>query len=86
MGDISCGRQSLLKRISPSAVLVFGILAVSAASIFIRYAQRDAPSLVIAAMRLTIATMVLLPIAMTRRREELASLSRKEMLLALGSG
>jgi drug/metabolite transporter (DMT)-like permease len=72
--------------VPPGLAIVFGILAVSTASIFIRYAQEEAPSLVIAAWRLTIATLVLLPIALTRRRAELRSLSRRELGLALLSG
>jgi len=67
-------------------VLLFGILAVSTASIFIRYAQADAPSLVIAAYRLTLASLVLTPIALPRRLGELRRLTRKEAGLALGSG
>lgn len=43
------------------AGLLIGILAVSTASLFIRYAQQDMPSLVIAAGRLTLATLVILP-------------------------
>jgi drug/metabolite transporter (DMT)-like permease len=66
--------------------IAFGILAVSTASIFIRYAQEDAPSLVIAAFRLTIATLVLSPLALTRHRTELKKLTRKEVVLALLSG
>lgn len=72
--------------VPPLLVLAFGILAVSTASIFIRYAQQDAPSLVIAAWRLTIAALVLAPLALTRYRQELASLGRKDILLALLSG
>jgi hypothetical protein len=42
--------------------LGIAILATSTASIFIRYAQAaGAPSLVIAAVRLTIATLILAP-------------------------
>jgi drug/metabolite transporter (DMT)-like permease len=64
----------------------FGILAVSTASIFIRYAQEDAPSLVIAAFRLAIATLVLSPLTLTRHRAELKALTRQEAILALLSG
>jgi drug/metabolite transporter (DMT)-like permease len=63
-----------------------GILAVSMASIFIRYAQVYAPSLVIAAYRLSIATLVLAPFSLIRHRSELRSLSRLELGLALLSG
>ncbi len=70
----------------PVLVLGFGILAVSASSIFIRYAQSEADSLAIAAWRLSLATLVLAPIALTRRRGELASLPWSERGLAALSG
>jgi drug/metabolite transporter (DMT)-like permease len=66
--------------------LFIAILAVSAASIFIRFAQTEAPSLVIAALRLTIATLLLAPVALTRHRDELKSLTRREILLGIFSG
>jgi drug/metabolite transporter (DMT)-like permease len=71
---------------SPLLALFVGILAVSTASIFIRFAQADAPSLVIAAYRLSLATIGLAPFAWTRRRAELASLTPRDLLLALLSG
>ena len=63
-----------------------GILAVSTASIFIRFAQQDAPSLVVAAYRLILASLILAPLALTRHRAELRSLNRRELLLGLLSG
>ncbi len=72
--------------ISPLIVISFGILAVSTASIFIRYAQESVPSLVIAAWRLTIASLVLAPIAYSRQRKEISSLKAKELGLALAAG
>jgi drug/metabolite transporter (DMT)-like permease len=72
--------------ISPIIAILFGILAVSTASIFIRFAQKEASSLVIAAWRLTIASIILIPIASTTHKRELASLNRKDLLLALLSG
>ena len=63
-----------------------GILAVSTAAIFIRYAQQDAPSLVIAAMRLSLASAVLAPIAWFRHHEELRALTRQTLGLGLLSG
>jgi len=71
--------------ILPFAILG-AILAVSTASIFIRFAQREAPSLVIASFRLTFASLILAPIALTRHRAELRALTRRELLLALLSG
>ncbi|MEW5873321.1 MAG: DMT family transporter [Chloroflexota bacterium] len=78
--------QTRTPPISPILALFFGILAVSTASIFIRKAQVYAPSLVIAACRLSIATLVLAPYALSRRRTELARLSRRDLLLVLLSG
>ena len=66
--------------------LVIAILAVSTSSIFIRFAQEQAPSLVIAALRLTFATLLLAPIALLRHRAELASLTRNALVLASVSG
>ena len=66
--------------------LLIAILAVSTASIFIRFAQREAPSLVIAALRLTFASLALAPVALSRHREELRKLTRGELALGLLSG
>jgi drug/metabolite transporter (DMT)-like permease len=73
-------------RVSPFLAILVGILAVSTASIFIRFAQKEASSLVIAAWRLTIASIILVPVAATTRKRELTSLKRGELLLALLSG
>lgn len=72
--------------VPPVLVLALGILAVSAASIFIRFAQQEADSLVIAAWRLSLAALALAPVALTRRREELAVLKRGDLGLALLAG
>jgi drug/metabolite transporter (DMT)-like permease len=72
--------------ISPLIAILFGILAVSTASIFIRFAQAEVPSLVIAAWRLTIASIILVPIAVTKNKKELLGLSRQGLILALLSG
>jgi drug/metabolite transporter (DMT)-like permease len=66
--------------------LVIAVLATSTASIFIRFAQQDAPSLVIAALRLTIASLVLAPIATMRYRQELRTITRADLVLGLLSG
>jgi len=73
-------------RVNPLLALLIGILAASTAAIFIRYAQLYVPSLVIAAYRLGIATLVLAPFVILRKRQELKSLSRPDLLLALLSG
>jgi drug/metabolite transporter (DMT)-like permease len=66
--------------------LFTAILAVSTASIFIRFAQQEAPSLVIAALRLTFAGLLLAPLALTRHRGELRALTPKQMILGFISG
>jgi drug/metabolite transporter (DMT)-like permease len=66
--------------------IFIAILAVSTASIFIRFAQEDAPSLVIAAVRLTLASVALAPFALLQHKEEIRSLTRREWLLAALAG
>jgi drug/metabolite transporter (DMT)-like permease len=59
---------------------------VSTASIFVRFAQVEAPSLVIAALRLGFAVVAIAPLTLVRYRGELRALSRRELLLAVLSG
>jgi drug/metabolite transporter (DMT)-like permease len=67
--------------------LISGILAASTAAIFIRFAQADgAASIVIAAARLTIASLVLAPFAFTKHRQLILRLSLKDWALALLAG
>jgi drug/metabolite transporter (DMT)-like permease len=72
--------------IAPTLLLAIGILAVSTASIFIRYAQTEAPSLVIAAYRLSVASLVVAPIGCVFRRFELRTLRAAEWGWMLLSG
>lgn len=69
------------------ALAIFiAILAVSTASIFIRQAQQDAPSLVIAAVRLSLASLAIAPFAIFQHRDEIRSLTRREWILAALAG
>jgi drug/metabolite transporter (DMT)-like permease len=73
--------------ISPTLAITIGILAASTASIFIRFAQADeVSSLVIAAWRLSLASLILAPVALLRHRAELLEINRRGLLLALLSG
>ena len=72
--------------ISAYLVLTIGILAVSSASILIRIAQEEAPSLVIAAYRLTIASLALLPITLRRNSKEIRLLSYRQWLPLIFAG
>lgn len=67
-------------------MLGLGILATSTASIFIRFAQAEASALVIAAWRMTFATLILAPLALTRRQAELKGLRRSDLGLGLLAG
>jgi drug/metabolite transporter (DMT)-like permease len=69
-------------------VLAVGVLAVSFSAILIRLAQTEeaVPSLAIAAWRTAIAALVLLPIALLYRRQELGGLKTADWLLAALSG
>jgi drug/metabolite transporter (DMT)-like permease len=86
-GNGNAGLNTLPRRSTLILVLLGGILAVSTASIFIRFAQHaGASSIVIAAFRLTLATLGLAPFALSRYRSDLRFLTRREWFLALLSG
>jgi len=68
-------------RVKPYITLIVGVLSVSFAAILIRLA--DAPPLVIATYRLTIASVILAPIASVKSMKGLNKLSRHDMLLIL---
>jgi drug/metabolite transporter (DMT)-like permease len=75
------------QRMLPYAVLAGGVLIASTASILIRLAQAEGmPSLTIAAMRLGLAALILLPIAWPRLRADLPRLAARHLHLALISG
>jgi len=71
----------------PYVAMLIGVLAVSTAAIFIRLAQADsAPSLMLAAARLCVASMALTPIVFSRYRDELKALQAGDVKLMLASG
>jgi drug/metabolite transporter (DMT)-like permease len=71
---------------SPYLGLLMGIAAVSTASLLIRLAQVEAPSFVIAAGRLTIASLIIGLFAWSSLRVELPKQSRRTMLLLVLAG
>lgn len=75
-----------LSSLSTYLALAFGILAVSTASPLIRFAQREAPSLVIAAYRLTLASLMLMPYTLTRHRKEMKGIPKNAFALVTLSG
>ncbi len=71
----------------PYAAMFIGVVAASFAAIFIRFAQEEsAPSLVLAAARLSVATLVLTPIVLRRHLAELRAVRRGDVLWAIMSG
>lgn len=66
--------------------LSFAIFSISTASIFIRFAQSDVPSLVIAAYRLTLAALVTAAFLRARHITEIKNLTSSQWLLILLSG
>ncbi|MBN2239292.1 MAG: DMT family transporter [Dehalococcoidales bacterium] len=65
-------------------VLAVGVVCVSFAAVFIRLSE--APPLVIAAYRMCIAAIIILPVALVRSREEIRHLSLKNLLLIAAAG
>lgn len=74
------------ERLFPLIGLFFGILTVSTASIFIRFAQGGAPSIVIAAVRLLTATILITPIAFLQYKKKLFNISKEELGFLILSG
>lgn len=70
----------------PQLMLLLGILAVASASLLIRFAQREVSSLIIAAYRMGLSGLILIPFAIPRYKAELRRLSRRELLLAAFAG
>ena len=73
-------------KIYPIIGLLFGIFAVSTASIMIRFAQSGAPSIVIATVRMVIASLIITPIAYFQFKNNLFKVSRKELIFLLLGG
>jgi drug/metabolite transporter (DMT)-like permease len=78
------------ERVLPSNlwfVLAFGVLAISSSAIFIRLAQNDGvPSLAIAAVRLSLAALLLTPFVWARYSPLLRRLTPADLTLAVASG
>jgi drug/metabolite transporter (DMT)-like permease len=86
MKQDSTGVSSIRAGISPIIILLVGILAVSTGSIFIRFAQVEAPSIVIACYRLGMATLILAPFVISQKREEISRLQRRQFCMLILSG
>ncbi|RME97146.1 MAG: EamA/RhaT family transporter, partial [Chloroflexi bacterium] len=76
-------------RILPYLILLGGVFVAATSSIFVRLAQADgtgAPSMVIAAWRLMVATAVLSPLVWRSHRPELRRLHRRDLNWGLAAG
>jgi drug/metabolite transporter (DMT)-like permease len=79
--------SSGLQNRKPFIILALGLLAVSTAAIFIRWAQEtDTSSIVVAAGRLSVASLVLTPITLRQYRPQLSALRPVDLGFALLSG
>lgn len=67
--------------LTPYVGMVFAILGVSFASIFIRWS--DSSPLVIATWRMLLVSLILLPVACLNVREELMSLERRDLYVMI---
>ncbi|WP_066187477.1 MULTISPECIES: DMT family transporter [Gracilibacillus] len=73
------------KSFFPYIAIIFGVLSVSTAAVFVKMAG-DVPAAVTANYRLLFASLILLPYIGYRKREELRKLGKKEWLLTLMAG
>lgn len=76
--------QNQASRINPYFILIIGILAISTGAVFARMA--DAHSLVIAAYRVGLASLLLVPLAYWKARDELCRLSSKDLKIVFLAG
>ena len=79
--------RSSTPRWLPFVVLGVGLVAISFGAILARLAQgAGLPSLAIAALRLGLAVLIVSPVALWQSRRALLSMTRRQVLLALGAG
>jgi drug/metabolite transporter (DMT)-like permease len=67
-------------------ILFFGVISISAAAIFIRLAQKEVNSFVIATARMLVSTIPLIPIVLFKHLPEIRKISKKDLILSLLAG
>ena len=78
--------KDAISPVTPYLIIPIGILAVSTASLFIRFAQEYASSITIAAFRLGLAALILLPYAVIKHGRELRSLTPEDLKFTFLAG
>ncbi len=73
-------------QVRPYLGVGFGVITVSAAAVLVRLAQAEVHSIVVAAWRLTLATLILAPVALIGFRREFESFTRDDWRNAFLSG
>jgi drug/metabolite transporter (DMT)-like permease len=79
-------RFGFVQNISPFILLFFAILSVSTASLIIRFAQAEVPSLVIAAYRLSLATLVTAGFIRSKHIAEIRKINSRQWSILIISG
>ena len=79
-------KKDAISPAAPYLIVPIGILAVSTASLFIRFAQEYTSSITIAAFRLGLASLILLPYALIKHGRELRSLTPADLKYAFLAG
>ena len=86
MSDTTLKVQNIVP-ISVYVMLVLGLASFSFSSILVRLAQDEGlPSLFIASSRLTIGAIILTPLVLAKYRDNLAQMTRNDVLLAIVAG
>lgn len=70
----------------PYLIVPVGIIAVSTASLLIRFSQEYVPSITIAAFRLGLSALILLPYTLIKHNQEIRSLTWDDLKFALLAG
>lgn len=89
MKQMRCGILETLRKENKSSVrqlivVLFAVFCCSTSAVLVR--TSTAPSLVLAAYRKTIVTILLLPFALTKYRKEILHMGRKNILVSCLSG
>ena len=84
--SIKKNTKNFFSGLDPAIGLIIAITAVSTESILIRIAQKDYPSLFIAAARLGLASLFLLPFFIRQEKTSISRLGKRDIILLVISG